>query len=89
MPTGVQAEGIGVTSERADGPIDRDVPARVEEVEWLGEDIVIDETSVDGEGAHEEDDIAAATEESIGTRGARSDRRSDSQKKQPHNLTIG
>lgn len=68
MPSGIQAEEISVAVESADGPICRKVPARVKEVERLREDIVVNESSVSGKGAHEKDDITATSGMSIGTR---------------------
>ena len=35
------------------------LPAGVEEVERLGEDIVVEQPGVDGEDSHQQDDVAA------------------------------
>jgi len=65
VPARVQAKGIGVTVECDNCSVDRDVPAGMEQMKCLGEDIVVNESSVDGEGSHEEDDVAAAIGTSI------------------------
>ena len=39
-----------------------DAPARSEQVEGLGEAVVVDEAGVDGEHAHQQDDVAALKE---------------------------
>ena len=39
-------------------------PAGAEDVEWLGEQIVVDDSSVDWEQTHQQDNIAAAEEHS-------------------------
>ena len=36
-----------------------DAPARAEDVEGLGEAVVVDDARIDGEQAHQEDDVAA------------------------------
>jgi hypothetical protein len=40
-----------------------DAPRRAEDVDRLGEDVVVDEARVDAEQGHEEDDVAAAEED--------------------------
>jgi len=54
----------------------------------LGEDVVINESGVDSEGAHEEDDIATAIGKQVGTPNARSEPGCDLQEEHPHNLAI-
>ena len=64
MPAGIEAKGIYVASvhEIHDSRIlnRRHLPARMEEVQRFREDIVVDEAGVDGEQAHEEDDVTTA-----------------------------
>ena len=38
-------------------------PGRAEDVDRFGEDVVVDEAGVDGEQAHQQDDVAAAKED--------------------------
>lgn len=38
------------------------VPGGVEQLDWLGEDVVVDQTSVHGEKSHQQDDVSAAKE---------------------------
>lgn len=45
------------------GGIGVDVPRWSEDVEGLGENIVVDDASVDGEAGHEQDDVATAKED--------------------------
>ena len=64
VPSRVKTERIGVpigdsSEEGLIAALLGPRPSRVEEVSALREDIVVDETSVDGEGAHQQDDIAA------------------------------
>lgn len=65
VPCGVEAKGIRVAG--GDGrqravTLVRPFPARVPDVQRLGEDIVIDQSSEHGEHAHEKDDIATAVQ---------------------------
>ena len=41
-----------------------EVPGGAEDVEGLGEDVVVDEPGVDGEDSHEEDDVATSEDRS-------------------------
>ena len=40
----------------------RDAPLAAKDVHGLGEDVVVEESSVDGEHAHKEDDVATSEE---------------------------
>ena len=88
MPARVQAEGISVAIEGANSSVDRDVPTRMEEMERFGDDVVVNESSVDSESAHEEDDIATAIGKRIRTPDAGSDPGCNLQEEHPHNLAI-
>ena len=89
MPSGIETEKIGVPvlhGGHAVVPcVGRPVASRVEEVQRLREDIVVDETSVDGKGAHEQDDIPAAAARSA--KGAVRDAGMHSQEERSNDLS--
>jgi hypothetical protein len=66
VPARVEAKGIrvaiGVALDALALANLRELPTRVEEVECLGEEVVIDEAGVHGESAHEQDDVTAVEE---------------------------
>lgn len=62
MPARVQAEWVDMTiGHTLSCLVSREVPAGMEQMKSLGEDIVVDETSVDGESTHEQNNVATAT----------------------------
>ena len=88
VPAGVQTKGIGVAIEGANSSVDRHVPTGMEEMKRLGEDVVINESGVDGEGAHEEDNIAATIGKRIKPPDARSDPTCNLQEEHPKYLAF-
>jgi hypothetical protein len=65
MPSRVQTNRIDMTivcASRSDSVVFWEVPARVEQVRRLGEDIVVDHTGIDGECTHEQDDVTTEEE---------------------------
>lgn len=61
VPTRVKTERIDMAIVLAStGAVVVEVPTRVEQVKGLGEDVVIDEASVDSKGSHEQDDVTTA-----------------------------
>ena len=69
MPGRVKTEGIGVTirdrGHRLSPVMLRPRPARMEDVQRLGEDVVVEESGIDGEKTHEQDDVPTAASESV------------------------
>lgn len=79
LPHGIKPKGIGLASvlfaigrvqcellpvfQVLNGGIGVDVPRWSENVEGLGEDVVVYNASVDGEAGHEEDDVTTAKED--------------------------
>ena len=64
VPTRIETEGVYMSSVHKIHDcrvLDRwHLPARMEEVQRLREDIIVDEAGVDGEQAHEKDDVTPA-----------------------------
>ena len=67
VPGGVETEGVTVVGKHTnDGRLmvaRRNVPSGVEQVQRLGEKVVVDEASIHGEDAHEQDDVATEEED--------------------------
>lgn len=64
VPRRVQSKRIRVPIRHSDDRLVtmslRNVPAGMEQVKALGEDIIVDEAGVDGESPHKQDDVATA-----------------------------
>ena len=60
MPAGIQSEGVRVAVRDTIGRTIREVPSRMEQVKRLGEDVVVDETGIHREHAHEKDNVTTA-----------------------------
>ena len=64
VPTGIKAKRIHVAvwfTTHNTALSFRERPSRMEQVECLGKYVVVNETRVDGEQAHKENDVSAAT----------------------------
>lgn len=65
VPGDIDTDGVGVVVELAlgDGRADLDpIETTLEDLHTLGEDVVVDEASVNREDAHEQDNVATAKE---------------------------
>ena len=60
VPAGIDTHGISMAIGHSPRGVGGEVPSRVEDVQRLGEDVVVQESGVHREQTHKQDDVPAA-----------------------------